>query len=482
MVSENGEGTAGAGVGAAGGRRYRGWIAAAAAMAALVAVPFVLRARGKAELAAVRARLAAEGRGSGVGDLVPPGLAVDAAVQRHWQGLVARLLPLHAAAGSARRAAVRSAAGENAVPDPAGEALLASHRALRRELRDVLGRTKPVAGSIGAWLADGRPERRAGGLPADANLLGARVALHLLGAEALGGEDPEAAVAALDRLHGAWAHPGNLIEAMIGLVVSSERDEVRALRACAGFPPDAGEEAWLAEEPCEPGRTADGLRGERLGWLGPTLDRFERGELSATAMAGGAAGPVAWTGLGSREPGTLHWWMHGLAAGARATGRLAAGEAALRDGLPFPDPPRDDGVVEELAGILEPNMFACGYSAFDRRTQGRASRAFVLLVREGARRGGALPADDAEARAWLGAGAARLDPGPLDRPLLVERLPGERLRVGVRRGPPHNALHAFLDGHGVYYDAKAFPPAGVPSERAWLHTNRVVEGSPRWTR
>jgi hypothetical protein len=424
-------------------RRRWPWLLAGFVAAALFVLPYAVRSRGRAHLAATRARLAAGGFGASLEDLRRGAPEVDPSTQARWRAVVARAVSMDRPA--LRGKAAEWAAG-NAVAEPPGaRTRYEQDGELRAEAAATLAEGPVTAGGLGSWLAGGGgPIQPAYGVRCE-NLLGVKGLADLFDMETMFAADPGPALASLDRMHAAFARPGTLIDGMIGLVVAGRRDETCARLALRGRLPREAGDRWLAEEPVEPFRVAESLRGERLLFLGPILEGLESGRVSPSTLGLGsrtsfAQDPGAWMEGRAASSG---WWLHGFEAGARVLEYYAGMEEALRKGRRIPPMPTSDGGAGQLTWSMSGNMTAVAMSALLARQSHRLARLFVRVVRMAGEPGG-LPADAAALRARLGASAAILDFGPMDYPIVFERPAPDRFRLRADvSGPPLPTLEGI---------------------------------------
>jgi hypothetical protein len=410
------------------------WIVPGVVVAVLVVYPVAVRSLGRSQLAETRARLAGEGFGAGPEDLRRGAPAVDAMLQGRWRDVVRRAVSMERI--KVRIAVADWVVGNVAAEPPGGRKQLEDDAALRAEAAALLAEGPPVAGALGAWLS-GSGDPSTVSIPSE-NILGVKCLADAFDLEACLAADPGAALAALDRLHDAFAHPGALLDGMIGTMVADRRDEVHVRLAHAGRLPREVADRWLAEPPVEPYRVAASLRGERLLVLGPLLEGFEKGTIQADVFAsgggGGSGGSLRIFDNGGERSA---WWLHGFSAGALVLEHEARWEAALRDGTAGPEPIAADGLRGAVVNQMDPNMAAVCSSAYMARARHRLARLYVRVVRMAGEPEG-VPADTGALRKRLGADAALLDPGPVDPALVLERpAPGlVRVRVAFDPNPP----------------------------------------------
>jgi hypothetical protein len=274
---------------------------------------------------------------------------------------------------------------------------------------------------------------------------------------ALLGEDPEKHLADMDALLSAQDPPGSLVDSFLGHWSRYERDRVHLELALARRLPRDRESAFLARGPDDLIWAADGVRGERL--LFESL-------LAEDILAGRHRLGNYWRkDLSSSEQAMVPFvWFCGPLEAATSLKAHAGAERALRfkpNGVPVKDlkalVARDMPRFSVVPCLVEePLRFAVLCDA-----RGRAVRAAVALLGD-VRKLGRIPADEAEARSWLGRNAQLLDPGERRVRLRYERPADNVIRIGV---DPSTAPPLLVDDWGES------PPAwllGKPPSNASL--------------
>ena len=443
-------------------RRFRVVAIVVAVLAAVAAVPFAIRAHGRSLLAEVRARHAAAGLGVSARDLADSLPPVDADLVRRCDSL--------------ERAVQRAIAQQMVIPPTVNDWIVGARSDPPPELDAELARLQPEMEALADVLrGEGLLLGVAGHLPRReaasrlrwkdvvsihiSNLLVQRQAAVWIRFAALRSEDPGPYLDALDGQRKALLHPASLIDAMIALAMLGERDRAYADLVLRGRLPPDRVARWLAEEPEHLRLSADGFRGERLLFGVALADGLTNGTFGAKDLAGGPSGPRAW----GRNLGlSLEIWLYGMRDAARVLEAGADMEDRLRGGPGTIDPARLAGWLEdgdtELSMFL-PNTHAAEASARDSRTLHRMARVLVRTL-GAAKERGRLPTDETELRAWLGAEAVALDPGPIDVAIRYESVSPGVLRLF--RAPPgpipvvvggpvvRRAIHWAWDGIEVH--------------------------------
>ncbi|MCK6480895.1 MAG: hypothetical protein L6R43_12355 [Planctomycetes bacterium] len=312
-------------------------------------------------------------------------------------------------------------------------------------LREALERHRPAVERLTSLVREGKvlptglgalPRERPGGLSSAVALdtlslptlaPGRAVRWHRL--DALLGGDPGTRIDAIESWIRAWREPAVLTDALLGIELRLERERLHLELALQGRLPAGRAEAFLAEETGTASWMATFWKWNRL--LFPCMvaeDLLERRHPSELRIGGG----LPWA---ARKRDSRRWLLLPEAVGdtlvlyddtRRALEREAGAPAAA-------------ALQEREAGIrvfpLDPAAFSLRFAAFA-EARSRAVRAALRLLLLRAERGG-LPADEAEARRWLGPHAGLLDGTPTSPRIRYGRpAPGVlRLAADASGGP-----------------------------------------------
>ncbi len=416
------------------------WILGAAALGVAIAIPLRIRSRGLARYAAVKAAVLAGG--GGLEEFLREAPPVDPGLQARWRRLTDRAVASRIGSTPYRWKVADWLNGGG--PEPEGaRALYDADAEIRAEASLLLAEGIPLAGAYGWWVAGGGGPVLVPGSARIENLLGVKNLANLLFLQAAMEQDPGPALETLDRMHGVFARPGTLIDAMIGTAVAEIRDETYARLAAVRRLPRAAGERWLSEAPSEPGRVAFAIRGERLLYFEPVAEIVVSGSFSGARLGGptGApTGPFDWLRGGGRASG---WWLHGAEACARVLEHYAGVEQGIREGTGIPDLPGEGDAAGRLTESLTPNSRAIVSNALGARQRHRVARAFVRALEDPVER--LLPPG-----------------GPGELPIVVELPQPGRLRV---RSDPTGPLPPAW--RGIEPPRQPEPEKGPPRPFLW---------------
>lgn len=233
--------------------------------AAVAVFGVATRSAGQKELAAVLAKHAAAGYGTSVADVAAMAPPVDRDRQeRLWAWM---------RAASPAYDVKRDHAwwyGAGAAPSEELRKMHAAYRPTIVELEALFGEGDCCLTSLG-WLPEDLEtatfsELLGGHIP---NLLRMRHVWGWYTNETALAENPDHAVAMLQRLHESTARAGCLIDSLIAVACDAMRDDAMVLLATSDRCPGERLESWLAEAPRALEIVADGIRGERLRCAAP---------------------------------------------------------------------------------------------------------------------------------------------------------------------------------------------------------------------
>jgi hypothetical protein len=464
-------------------RHSRWWLAAATAIGVITIGAWLWaeweRSVGKAHFQRVISEIKAAGRPGTIADYLALLPKVDAQLQQDWMTLQQRRaygeLDEHREQFDYPKIDEQGwskwVGGERPDPPTGASAELAKSQVVMSELL-ALVRRGPLILGVNGWAAQdfapGRDNGFASACLHAGNLLILRDMGEWLRHHALLADSADGDLADLDRLIAAIAHPGCAIDAMIALPLNGMRDRCYVELAVQKRLPVERKARWLSETPHAYELMADGLRGDRIVFIGSVAGSLDRSLFRFWEES------RKWPGQGL----SLRQWVFGMEEETRKAELEDQVELLVREGTPLPVSIRD--AVREGNPIDISWLNHAPVMAMKAEASHRIARLGIRII--GMARAGGLPSTQADLGQRLG------DPRILDHDgrhlgLTYQLLAKDRFRLSAdpESAPPdladpssepwktavndlRNAIHAPASKQSfVYYGNLTFE-ARVHSE------------------